>query len=95
MLSKTAASWAPKAYTPKPADSREVLNRSRLSRSLSLELGAPACLIAAGVVALLLSFASGYGYHRDELYFLAAGQHLDWAFPDQGVLTPLIARAMN
>ena len=44
---------------------------------------------------LLLSFASGYGYHRDELYFLAAGQHLDWAYPDQGVLTPLIARTMN
>ncbi len=44
---------------------------------------------------MLVAFASGYGYHRDELYFIAAGQHLDWAYADQGPLTPLIARAMT
>ncbi|MEA2219124.1 MAG: hypothetical protein QOJ35_1750 [Solirubrobacteraceae bacterium] len=52
-------------------------------------------LIAAAVTVVLLAFASRYGYHRDELYFLAAGQHLDWAYADQGPLTPLIARAMS
>jgi 4-amino-4-deoxy-L-arabinose transferase-like glycosyltransferase len=52
-------------------------------------------LIAGAVTLLLVAFASGYGYHRDELYFLAAGQHLDWAYADQGPLTPLIARAMS
>src|SRR5215207_6382670 len=51
--------------------------------------------IAAAVVLLLVSFASGYGYHRDELYFLAAGKHLAWGYADQGPLTPLIARAMS
>jgi 4-amino-4-deoxy-L-arabinose transferase-like glycosyltransferase len=51
--------------------------------------------IAAGVSLVLAAFASGYGYHRDELYFIAAGQHLDWAYADQGPLTPLIARAMT
>jgi hypothetical protein len=51
--------------------------------------------ISIALVVLLVAFASGYGYHRDELYFLAAGQHLDWSYADQGPLTPLIARAMS
>ena len=52
-------------------------------------------IIAGAVSVLLIAFASGYGYHRDELYFIAAGQHLDWAYADQGPVTPLIARAMT
>jgi hypothetical protein len=52
-------------------------------------------LIAAAVAGVLAAFASGYGPHRDELYFVAAGEHLDWAYADQGPLTPLIARAMS
>jgi hypothetical protein len=52
-------------------------------------------LPAAAVTLVLAAFASGYGYHRDELYFVAAGRHLAWAYADQGPLTPLIARAMT
>src|SRR5690349_7434827 len=51
-------------------------------------------LDAATVSAVLVAFASGYGYHRDELYFLAAGRHLDWSYADQGPVVPLISRAM-
>ena len=43
--------------------------------------------IAAGVTTVLVVFAGGYGYHRDELYFLAAGRHLAWAYADQGPFT--------
>lgn len=52
-------------------------------------------LIAAAVVTVLVCFASGYGYHRDELYFLAAGRHPAFAYADQGPLTPLLASAMS
>jgi 4-amino-4-deoxy-L-arabinose transferase-like glycosyltransferase len=52
-------------------------------------------LIAAGVTGLLVAFAWGYGYHRDELYFVAAGHHLAFGYADQGPLTPLIARGMT
>lgn len=53
-------------------------------------------LALAGLVALvLIALAGGYGYHSDELYFLVAGDHLAWSYPNQGPVTPLIARAMN
>jgi hypothetical protein len=52
-------------------------------------------VIAGAVVFLLVAFASGYGYHRDELYFLSAGHHLAWGYADQGPVTPLIARATS
>jgi len=39
--------------------------------------------IAAGTIALLLLFASRNGYHRDELYFLAASHHLSFGYVDQ------------
>ena len=41
--------------------------------------------IATAVAAVLLAFASGYGYHRDELYFLEAGHHLAWAYAARGL----------
>jgi hypothetical protein len=49
-------------------------------------------LIAALAVAVELAVSARYGYHRDELYFLSAGQHLSFGYVDQPALTPLLAR---
>lgn len=48
---------------------------------------------AAGLVLLLTS--GRVGYFGDELYFLAAGHHLNWGYADQGPLVPLLARTMD
>ena len=65
------------------------------SAKSSLRSDAGPLLAAATVFVLLVAFSGRYGYHRDELYFLAAGHHLAWGYPDQPPFVPALARLMS
>ena len=52
-------------------------------------------MVAGAVVVLQLAFAARYGWHRDELYFLASSRHLAWGYVDHGPIVALQARFAN
>lgn len=75
---------------------RSVLVPSALTRRAARQRLSAGVLVIAGLQLLvLLATSSRYGYHRDEMYFIVAGGHPAFGYPDQPPLIPLIAWAMN
>lgn len=58
--------------------------------TLPRDLGVVWFFVAAKLLIHFL-FNGGYGYFRDELYYLACAEHLDWGYVDQPPLVALVA----
>ena len=79
-----------------PEDHRHQGSGNRTGGADDLPALSPWTVVIALLTSGLLGLVSNrYGYHRDELYFLAAARHLAWGYPDLPPLVPAVARTLS
>lgn len=64
-------------------------------RAAALPVSRGVALVATVQLLALLLTSTRYGFHRDELYFIVAGSHPAFGYPDQPPLVPLLSHAMH
>jgi hypothetical protein len=75
------------------ADPRDGARDLALDQNSFFSQGMVAAWFLAGTAVLLQMFTNGrYGYFRDELYFIATGDHLAWGYVDFAPLAALLMR---
>lgn len=52
----------------------------------------PVCLVAGIAGVIHLAFATRYGWHHDEFYYVICGRHLAFGYVDQPPAAPVLAR---
>jgi hypothetical protein len=87
-MNMTAGAQRPSAPSAPPRGVAR--SRAHPRRTSWLSVG----IVAAAAFGVEMAVSARYGYHRDELYFLRAGQHPALGYVDQPALTPLAARMM-
>jgi hypothetical protein len=71
-----------------PSPAQRVRTPSGISSSVLF----PVLIIAAVTLLVHLALSNRFGFHRDELYYLASARHLAFGYVDNPPIVPLIAR---
>jgi len=78
--------------TAAPIPATNLASRDSLRSAVALAGGFALFTLALHIVCSIYGSRLGYGFFRDELYYLVCGHHLDWGYVDQSPLVALQAR---